>query len=211
MNNSSLRLLSALILAPLFLYLVFVNNIFFIVLLLSVLLVSLYELKFLFAAKKIHFFFVISLVIVFLLSFNNLRGSSELDFYYLAWIIVIVWLSDMGGFFVGRFFGGPRLSKWSPNKTLSGFSGSLIFSQLAFYIIFLAIKDVGFTYKFFIIQIFICIISVFGDLFFSFLKRKNNIKDYSSIIPGHGGLMDRIDGLIFAIIFANILKVTHVY
>jgi phosphatidate cytidylyltransferase len=211
MNNSSLRLLSALILAPLFLYLVFVNNIFFIVLLLSVLLVSLYELKFLFAAKKIQFFFVISLVIVFLLSFNNLRGSSELDFYYLAWIIVIVWLSDMGGFFVGRFFGGPRLSKWSPNKTLSGFSGSLIFSQLAFYIIFLAIKDVGFTYKFFIIQIFICIISVFGDLFFSFLKRKNNIKDYSSIIPGHGGLMDRIDGLIFAIIFANILKIFHVY
>ena len=211
MNNSSLRLLSALILAPLFLYLVFVNNIFFIVLLLSVLLVSLYELKFLFAAKKIQFFFVISLVIVFLLSFNNLRGSSELDFYYLAWIIVIVWLSDMGGFFVGRFFGGPRLSKWSPNKTLSGFSGSLIFSQLAFYIIFLAIKDVGFTYKFFIIQIFICIISVFGDLFFSYIKRKNNIKDYSSIIPGHGGLMDRIDGLIFAIIFANILKVFHVY
>ena len=211
MNNSSLRLLSALILAPLFLYLVFVNNIFFIVLLLSVLLVSLYELKFLFAAKKIHFFFVISLVIVFLLSFNNLRGSSELDFYYLAWIIVIVWLSDMGGFFVGRFFGGPRLSKWSPNKTLSGFYGSLIFSQLAFYIIFLAIKDVGFTYKFFIIQIFICIVSVFGDLFFSYIKRKNNIKDYSKIIPGHGGLMDRIDGLIFAIIFANILKIANVY
>ena len=211
MNNFSLRLLSALILAPLFLYLVFLNNIFFIVLLLSVLLVSLYELKFLFTAKKIHFFFIILLVIAFLLSFYNLRGSSKLDFHYLVWIVVTVWLSDIGGFFVGRFFGGPRLSKWSPNKTLSGFSGSLIFSQLAFYIIFLAIKDVGFTYKFFIIQIFICIISVFGDLFFSFLKRKNNIKDYSSIIPGHGGLMDRIDGLIFAIIFANILKIFHVY
>jgi len=211
MNNFSLRLLSALILAPLFLYLVFVNNIFFIVLLLSVLLVSLYELKFLFAAKKIHFFFIILLVTIFLLSFHNLRGSSELDFHYLVWIVVIVWLSDIGGFFVGRFFGGPRLSKWSPNKTLSGFSGSLIFSQLAFYIIFLTTKEVGFSYKFFIIQIFICIISVFGDLFFSYIKRKNNIKDYSSIIPGHGGLMDRIDGLIFAIIFANILKVTHVY
>ena len=211
MNNFSLRLLSALILAPLFLYLVFVNNIFFIVLLLSVLLVSLYELKFLFTAKKIHFFFIILLVIIFLLSFHNLRGSSELDFHYLVWIVVTVWLSDIGGFFVGKFFGGPRLSKWSPNKTLSGFSGSLIFSQLAFYIIFFATKEVGFSYKFFIIQIFICIISVFGDLFFSYIKRKNNIKDYSSIIPGHGGLMDRIDGLIFAIIFANILKVAHVY
>ena len=211
MNNFSLRLLSALILAPLFLYLVFVNNIFFIVLLLFVLLVSLYELKFLFSAKKIYFFFIISLVIIFLLSFHNLRGSSELDLYYLLWIIAIVWLSDTGGFFVGRFFKGAKLSKWSPNKTLSGFSGSLIFSQLAFYIIFLATKEVTFSYKFFVIQILICIISVFGDLFFSYIKRKNNIKDYSSIIPGHGGLMDRIDGLIFAIIFANILKIFHVY
>ena len=211
MNNFSLRLLSALILAPLFLYLVFVNNIFFIVLLLFVLLVSLYELKFLFAAKKIYFFFIISLVIIFLLSFHNLRGSSELDLYYLLWIIAIVWLSDTGGFFVGRFFKGAKLSKWSPNKTLSGFSGSLIFSQLAFYIIFLATKEASFSYKFFVIQILICIISVFGDLFFSYIKRKNNIKDYSSIIPGHGGLMDRIDGLIFAIIFANILKIFHVY
>jgi phosphatidate cytidylyltransferase len=211
MNNFSLRLLSALILAPLFLYLVFVNNIFFIVLLLFVLLVSLYELKFLFSAKKIYFFFIISLVIIFLLSFHNLRGSSELDLYYLLWIIAIVWLSDTGGFFVGRFFKGAKLSKWSPNKTLSGFSGSLIFSQLAFYIIFLATKEATFSYKFFVIQILICIISVFGDLFFSYIKRKNNIKDYSSIIPGHGGLMDRIDGLIFAIIFANILKIFHVY
>ena len=211
MNNFSLRLLSALILAPLFLYLVFVNNIFFIVLLLFVLLVSLYELKFLFAAKKIYFFFIISLVIIFLLSFHNLRGSSELDLYYLLWIIAIVWLSDTAGFFVGRFFKGAKLSKWSPNKTLSGFYGSLIFSQLAFYIIFLATKEASFSYKFFVIQILICIISVFGDLFFSYIKRKNNIKDYSSIIPGHGGLMDRIDGLIFAIIFANILKIFHVY
>jgi phosphatidate cytidylyltransferase len=211
MNNFSLRLLSALILAPLFLYLVFVNNIFFIVLLLFVLLVSLYELKFLFSAKKIYFFFIISLVIIFLLSFHNLRGSSELDLYYLLWIIAIVWLSDTGGFFVGRFFKGAKLSKWSPNKTLSGFSGSLTFSQLAFYIIFLATKEATFSFKFFVIQILICIISVFGDLFFSYIKRKNNIKDYSSIIPGHGGLMDRIDGLIFAIIFANILKIFHVY
>ena len=82
---------------------------------------------------------------------------------------------------------------------------------MAFYVIFLATKDASFSYKFFIIQIFICVSSVFGDLFFSYIKRKNNIKDYSNIIPGHGGLLDRIDGLIFAIIFANILKISHVY
>ena len=211
MNNSSLRLLSALILAPLFLYLVFVNNIFFIILLLSILLGSLYEFKFLFISNKIHFFFMILLVTVFVFSFHNLRASSEMDFYYLLWIITNVWLSDMGGFFVGRFFKGPKLSKWSPNKTLSGFAGSLIFSQYSFYIIFLSIKNVNFSFKFFIIQVLICLTSVFGDLFFSYVKRKNNIKDYSNIIPGHGGLMDRIDGLIFAVIFANILKINNVY
>ena len=211
MNNFSLRLVSALILAPLFLYLVFVNNIFFIILLLSILLGSLYEFKFLFISNKIHFFFMILLVTVFVFSFYNLRASSEMDFYYLLWIITNVWLSDMGGFFVGKFFKGPKLSKWSPNKTLSGFAGSLIFSQCSFYIIFLSIKNVNFSFKFFIIQVLICLTSVFGDLFFSYVKRKNNIKDYSKIIPGHGGLMDRIDGLIFAIIFANILKIANVY
>ena len=126
-------------------------------------------------------------------------------------IVTIVWLSDIGGFFVGRFFGGPKLSKWSQNKTISGFVGSLVVSQMAFYVIFLATKDASFSYKFFIIQIFICVSSVFGDLFFSYIKRKNNIKDYSNIIPGHGGLLDRIDGLIFAIIFASIFKISHVY
>ena len=211
MNNFSLRLVSALILAPLFLYLVFVNNIFFIILLLSILLGSLYEFKFLFISNKIHFFFMILLVTVFVFSFHNLRASSEMDFYYLLWIITNVWLSDMGGFFVGRFFKGPKLSKWSPNKTLSGFAGSLIFSQCSFYIIFLSIKNVNFSFKFFIIQVLICLTSIFGDLFFSYVKRKNNIKDYSNIIPGHGGLMDRIDGLIFAVIFANILKISNVY
>jgi phosphatidate cytidylyltransferase len=211
MNNFSLRFVSALILAPLFLYLVFVNNIFFIILLLSILLGSLYEFKFLFISNKIHFFFMILLVTVFVFSFYNLRASSEMDFYYLLWIITNVWLSDMGGFFVGKFFKGPKLSKWSPNKTLSGFAGSLIFSQCSFYIIFLSIKNVNFSFKFFIIQVLICLTSIFGDLFFSYVKRKNNIKDYSNIIPGHGGLMDRIDGLIFAVIFANILKITNVY
>ena len=148
MNNFSLRLVSALILAPLFLYLVFVNNIFFIILLLSILLGSLYEFKFLFISNKIHFFFMILLVTVFVFSFHNLRASSEMDFYYLLWIITNVWLSDMGGFFVGRFFKGPKLSKWSPNKTLSGFAGSLIFSQYSFYIIFLSISHKNFLFAF---------------------------------------------------------------
>jgi phosphatidate cytidylyltransferase len=211
MNNFLLRSLSSLVLAPLFIYLVFASNIYFVILLLLVLCVSLYEFRFLFIVNKIHFLFMILLIVIFVFSFFHLRGSNQLDFLYLLWIILIVWLSDIGGFFVGRFFKGPGLSKWSPNKTLSGFVGSLILSQFSFFIILAGIKDVNFSYKFFIIQIFICTISVFGDLFFSYIKRKHQIKDYSNIIPGHGGLMDRIDGLIFAIIFANILRIVNVY
>jgi len=211
MINFLMRFLSSLVLAPTFLYLVFLNNIYFIILLLLIFVVSLYELKFLFFSSRIYFFFMVLLIIIFSTSFYNLRGDTELDFYYLLWIVLNVWLSDIGGFLAGKSFKGPGLSQWSPNKTLSGFAGSLIFSQLSFCAIYLGAKDISFSYNFFIIQIFICLVSVIGDLFFSYIKRKNNIKDYSKIIPGHGGLMDRIDGLIFAIIFANILKIANVY
>ena len=151
------------------------------------------------------------MIILFLVSFFKLRGADEVNFYYLVWIMNIVWLTDVGGYFAGRLFKGPKLSKWSPNKTISGFLGSLIFSQFSFLILCYFIDDIVFSLKFFFIQIVISLVSILGDLFFSFVKRVNNLKDYSNIIPGHGGLLDRIDGLVFAIIFSFILKIFHVY
>ncbi len=71
--------------------------------------------------------------------------------------------------------------------------------------------DFSFSVKFFCIQLLLSTVTVFGDLFFSYIKRKYNIKDFSSIIPGHGGLLDRIDGFIFVIIVAFVLKINDVY
>ena len=211
MSNLSLRFITAIILLPPFLFLLYANSISLYFLIFSFFLISIYEINFLLKKNTIYFVILLILIILFLYCLYKLRGNTVSDFYYLLWVMTVVWLSDIGGFLFGRLIKGPKLSKWSPNKTISGFVGSLAVSQMAFYVIFLTTKDNSFSYKFFIIQIFICVSSVFGDLFFSYIKRKNNIKDYSNIIPGHGGLLDRIDGLIFAIIFASIFKISHVY
>jgi len=118
----------------------------------------------------------------------------------------LVWLTDIGGYFIGKFFGGRKFSKWSPNKTYAGLFGSIFFSQLSIFIVNAFFYLTTYSIFIAIIQFIFCIIAVFGDLFFSFIKRKYEIKDYSSIIPGHGGILDRIDGLIFVTIFFYLIK-----
>ncbi len=111
--------------------------------------------------------------------------------------------SDIGGFTFGKFFKGKKLTKISPNKTVSGSIGSFILSLLLvpfFYYIFetneLLIKKLEF-YVFFVI--IISLASQLGDIFISYLKRKAKVKDTGNLLPGHGGLLDRIDGMLLAI------------
>ncbi len=210
MSNLILRLFSIIIIIPIFVYLVYLNNFFFNFFLIALYFISFYELKFL-IKKKIKFFFLLQiLIIIFLFSFLKLRGDTFYDFVYLFWIISIVWLSDIGGYVFGKIFGGVKLSKWSPNKTVSGFLGSIIFSQFSIIILVIYLPNFVITNIHFIMQFFLCLISVFGDLFFSYLKRNFEIKDYSKLIPGHGGLLDRIDGLIFVLIVSFLLKLFNV-
>jgi phosphatidate cytidylyltransferase len=117
---------------------------------------------------------------------------------YLLYSILVAIMSDIGGLVFGKIFKGKKLTKISPNKTISGSIGSFIFS------IFL----VPFFYKsqidqnilsLLLITIIISLISQLGDLFISLLKRKAKVKDTSNLLPGHGGVLDRIDGIIFAI------------
>ena len=204
MNNFILRIFSSILLLPITLYIIFLNNFFFQIFLLIVFATSIYELRFL--IKSYLFLVVFLLVVFFIISFYNLRGSTLDDFYFLLWFLSIVWLSDIGGYAVGKFFKGPKLSKWSPNKTISGFFGSIIFSQFAFCVFLLSKVQFKYSISIILIQFFFSIISILGDLFFSYLKRVFKIKDFSNIIPGHGGLLDRIDGLIFVIICAYIFK-----
>ena len=111
-------------------------------------------------------------------------------------VILICISSDIGGYIFGNLFKGKRLTKISPNKTYSGAVGSFLLSLIIIQIFFnyyLSLKDLIF------ITLIISLISQIGDIFISFIKRKANFKDTGNILPGHGGLLDRFDGLIFAI------------
>ena len=206
MINFAFRAVSSLIMVPLFLWIVYINNIFFYALLFLIFTISLYELKFLFTKKKIAYFFLFFLIIFFLFSTLSVRGTSNNDFYYFLWVMLIIWLSDIGGYIFGKIFKGPILSKWSPKKTFSGLFGSLTSSQFAFVIPFKFVEGFEYSAVIIIFQFFFSAVAILGDLFFSFIKRKHNIKDYSNLIPGHGGLLDRIDGMIFVMIFAYLIK-----
>lgn len=136
-------------------------------------------------------FFLISLIKIYNLKYHNLK---------FLWLILIVWFNDIGGYIFGKILGGPKLIKISPNKTWSGVFGSLLFSQLAFLIFYLE-PYFQLNNNLFILQFFLSIIAQIGDILMSYVKRINNKKDASNFIPGHGGFLDRVDGLIWVFIF----------
>jgi phosphatidate cytidylyltransferase len=112
--------------------------------------------------------------------------------------------SDIGGLIFGKIFKGKKLTKISPNKTISGTVGSFFFSFILIPIFSGGIIIMSFD-KLFITTFLISLISQIGDLFISFLKRKAKVKDTGDILPGHGGILDRIDGIIFGIPFGILL------
>jgi len=117
---------------------------------------------------------------------------------YLLYSVLIAILSDIGGLVCGKIFKGKKLTKVSPNKTISGSIGSFMFSILMIPFFYKVQIDQSLV-NLFLITIIISLISQLGDLFISLLKRKAKVKDTSDLLPGHGGVLDRIDGIIFAI------------
>ena len=142
------------------------------------------------------FIIYISIFCVFFFIFSNFLQLKVIVFCLLLTCIA----SDLGGFIFGKIFKGPKLTSISPNKTISGACGSLILSLLVFTIsIYYYTSDV--SVKTFIVAIFTSLFCQLGDLIFSYLKRKAKIKDTSKILPGHGGVLDRIDGILIGIPF----------
>ena len=117
---------------------------------------------------------------------------------YLLYSVLVAILSDIGGLVFGKTFKGKKLTKISPNKTVSGSIGSIVLSMVLIPIFYneLIIYDL---FTLIILTIVISLISQIGDLLISFLKRKAKVKDTSDLLPGHGGLLDRVDGIIFAV------------
>ena len=117
---------------------------------------------------------------------------------YLVYSLLVAIFSDIGGLVIGKTLKGKKLTKISPNKTISGSLGSFIFSL---FLIPLFISELT-NYNLLILCLITILISLttqLGDLFISFLKRKAKVKNTSDILPGHGGLLDRVDGIIFAL------------
>jgi len=117
---------------------------------------------------------------------------------YLLYSVLVAILSDIGGLVCGKIFKGKKLTKISPNKTISGSIGSFMFSILLIPFFYKVQIDQSLV-NLFLITIIISLTSQLGDLFISLLKRKAKVKDTSDLLPGHGGVLDRIDGIIFAI------------
>ncbi len=203
MNEIAKRILISLTLGPIVLFLIYKGGVFFYFLLFFCLVAGLYEiikLKIL-RIKLLIFTFLIT----FILSCYQLR-MDDLGLMYLFLAIIITWLSDVGGFVLGKFIGGKKINIISPNKTYIGFFGSVLFGQLS--LIFLYYYNFEISSHLMLVVIIIFAASLFviaGDLCFSYFKRKENIKDYSNLLPGHGGIFDRIDGLIFVVIYFNFI------
>lgn len=117
---------------------------------------------------------------------------------YFVFILAICVATDIGGYLFGNLFKGKKLTKISPNKTYSGLIGSYVLSSLVFFYFYYQFK---FHYSLLIFTFLISTVSQIGDLFISYLKRKSKVKNTGNLLPGHGGILDRIDGMIFAIPF----------
>ena len=210
-NNLVKRLISSLLILPIALLFIINGSLFFMFFLSIIFLITSFEWIKMTKEKKL---FKILGIIFFILSFYSafvLRTYAGLNFF--LFIILISISTDIGGYIFGKFFKGPKLTKISPNKTYSGVIGSLIMSIFAglFYIQYMQLPlgilvplklntlSNNFDLNLIIMILFISIISQIGDLTISYFKRLSKIKDTGKILPGHGGLLDRLDGLIFVI------------
>ena len=147
-----------------------------------------------FIYKSISLLYLL-LLVYFLISIESHYSHLKI---YLLYSILVTILSDIGGFVIGKNIKGKKLTRISPNKTISGSIGSFIFAL--FLIPLFRNELLEFNYlSLILITLFLSFTSQLGDLFISYLKRKANVKNTSDILPGHGGFLDRIDGMIFAI------------
>ncbi len=135
------------------------------------------------------------------LSLLWLRDSPFFGYAGTLWLLIVIWASDSSAFFAGRIIGGKKFfPQISPNKTWAGFYGAIIGGTLASYCVFFYFGD-NMTPKYLIISMITATLSQCGDLLESAIKRKQKVKDTGSIMPGHGGVLDRIDGIFLSSLF----------
>ena len=214
MTNLQKRIFTSIIALPLSLFFIFKGGYFLLLFLLSIFFVANYELFSVFR-KKTTILFLDLILILSLYSIYYLSDLNEISFYILLWIIILVVCSDVGGYVFGKIFKWKKLTKISPRKTLSGVFGSFLFSLFSVFIanaMFSSSQVIPIDFldpKFFFLAIIFSLIAQAGDLTISYFKRIEKVKDTGKILPGHGGILDRIDVLMFVAILAFVLIYFH--
>ena len=196
------RILSSLILIPLSFFFIIKGSYLFNFFLLFCISICFYEWHFMSKSKIYHSLGFFFLIFSFYSAYELRNSFGKESLIIFLFVILVCILSDIGGYIFGNIFKGPKITKISPNKTFSGMIGAYLFSFLIIYfleyIYVLFDTNLQWNSEIFIYIIFVSTISQIGDLIVSYFKRLSNIKDTGKILPGHGGILDRIDGMIFA-------------
>ena len=219
------RIITSIILFLIAIFCVLIHKFVFVLVLIVTLIICFNEwreINYKYFKKKLNnnwkYFFIQFVGLVYLFIFLStsiaLRGNNSESITFFIIILCICIFSDIGGYVFGKVIGGKKLTKISPNKTISGSLGSFIFSIIPV-LLFNLQNYIDVSFEILSINIILCLIvslvCQLGDLLISYFKRLNKVKDTGTILPGHGGLLDRIDGLIFAIPTVYILKITQIF
>ena len=210
----SKRILSSLILIPITLFFILEGNYLFNFFIVICFLITSYEWHKMSRKKS---FYLLGFFFLFLSFYSayEIRTNMPGNYKYFIIVLSICVFTDIGGYIFGKIFKGPKLTKISPNKTYSGVIGgyllSLIFLNLTLTSNYFLAKPIEITLDFFIFILLISTVSQLGDIIISYFKRISKVKDTGKIIPGHGGLLDRIDGMIFAYPFSYFIFKTNIF
>ena len=196
------RLITSLILIPISIFFIIKGSIFFIFFLSVCFLAASYE--WVLMNKKNNLFRLLGIIFLFFSFYSAYEFRENETYKDFLFIITICIFTDIGGYIFGKIFKGPKLTKISPKKTYSGAFGGFFLPLTAGLVVYEyeytdQIPDAGLY--FLILILLISLISQIGDLIISYFKRKAKLKDTGKILPGHGGLLDRIDGMIFVFPF----------
>ena len=206
-NELTKRVLSSLILIPVILFVIIEGSIIFNLFISICFIITAYE--WLQMSKlNIQKIFGLFFIIISFYTIYKIRNDFDQDYFYILLITIICISTDTGGYIFGKLFKGPKLTKLSPNKTYAGVIGSFLFSiiiSILFFELMSKIHNYIFTEEKIIFVLAVSLVSQMGDIIISYFKRLFKVKDTGNIIPGHGGILDRIDGMIFAYPFSYLI------
>jgi phosphatidate cytidylyltransferase len=207
------RIFSSIILVPIALFFIIKGSFLFNFFIFICFLITAYEWHMMTKKKKYNIFGFLFLIISFY-SIYKLRHDLSSDYGLLLGITIVCVSTDIGGYIFGKIFKGPKLTKFSPNKTYAGMIGGYFLSIISINIFLqnsYLLGDVELSRQIFIFVLLISTFSQIGDIIISYFKRQSKIKDTGKIIPGHGGLLDRVDGMIFAYPFTYLILSLNIH